>query len=218
MGQAKFQEDKMKGLLLTVGIMGVCLAMPTNVEVMPSTSGGTGLPPVQSGMPEGSNIEALPSNAGSMTKPNWPGSYPSSGYGGAYPAGGSGYTFQPARTYGGSYGGGYAGSGCSSGGCSSGGYSSYPGLNTYPAPLPSYGRSGWGSSGYYPGTGGSSGYNPGTGGSSGYNPGITSGGFSTLPASISGSGASAGFSTLPGSISSSGVSGRYRPVYGGGCG
>merc|ERR1712121_56308 len=200
MGQEKFQEDKMKGLLLTVGIMGVCSAMPTNVEVMPSTSGGgTGLPPVQSGMPEGSNIEALPSNAGSMTKPNWPGSYPSSGYGGAYPAGGSGYTFQPARTYGGSYGGGYGGSGCSSGGCSSGGYSSYPGLNTYPAPLPSYGRSGWGSSGYYPGTGGSSGYNPGsggssgynpgtggssghnpgTGGSSGYNPGITSGGFST---------------------------------------
>merc|ERR1711931_548117 len=101
--------------------------MPTNVEAMPSSSGGgSGVPPVQSGMPEGSNIEALPTNAGSMTRPNWPGSYPSSGYGGAYPAGGSGYVFKPARTYGdsfgGSYGGGYGGSG----------YSSYPGVTTYP--------------------------------------------------------------------------------------
>ena len=43
----------MKGLLVTVGIMGVCSAMPTNVEVMPSSSGGgSGLPPVQSGMPD----------------------------------------------------------------------------------------------------------------------------------------------------------------------
>merc|ERR1711862_520180 len=39
-------------------------------------------------------------------------------------------------------------------------------------------------------------------GSSGYNPGISTGGFSSLPASISGSG----------------VSGGYRPGYGGGCG
>merc|ERR1711872_965684 len=45
--------------------------------------------------------EALPASAGSMTRPNWP----------SYSAGGSGYTFQPARSYGGgSYGGGYGGS------------------------------------------------------------------------------------------------------------
>merc|ERR1712042_380415 len=127
---------------------------------MPSSSSGgsvSGLPPVQSGIPAGGHIEALPASAGSMTRPNWP----------SYSAGGSGYTFQPARSYGGgsygggyggSYGGGYGGSyssggGCSSGGCSSSG-SSY---STYPAAVPSYDEGSSYSGGW---TGGNSGYNP----------------------------------------------------------
>merc|ERR1712098_265511 len=147
-----------------------------------SSSGSvSGLPPVQSGIPAGGHIEALPASAGSMTRPNWP----------SYSTGGSGYTFQPARKYGGgSYGG-----GCSSGGCSSGGGS----YSTSPAAVPSYGGSSY-SGGW-------------TGGSSGYNPVISTGGVSTLPASVSGSGASVGFSTLPASVSSG-----YRSGYVGGCG
>merc|ERR1712112_661054 len=83
------------------------------------------LPPVQSGIPSGSNIEPMGS-PGSMTRPNWPGSYQ---------PGSLTKPYQPYQSY-------------SSGYPSGSSYSSYPSSGSS-----NWGNGGWstGGSGFYPG-------------------------------------------------------------------
>merc|ERR1712055_291005 len=72
-------SNKMKWVLITLGVLGVagvCLGKPGNVEVLPSSGSLSGsLPPVQSGVPIGASVQPMPTYVGGLTKPSWPGGY-----------------------------------------------------------------------------------------------------------------------------------------------